>query len=243
MTALLEKTRREPATKAFVAGPVQVNLLPPEVHAARGLRAIKRWLGLVLAVAVLIGGLGYAYAIMEVGSAKSDLTSAQQETERLQTEQKKYAEVPLVLGQLSAAQLARTVGMAPDILWKARIDAIAATLPEGVSIDTMTFSASGLTTGSNPLQGPSVGELQFTARSLTIPDTAGWSDALDGIPGFADAWVSSVTVTGDEETDRYYTVSATLSVTPDAFSRRFIEEQDAAPADEAASDATTEGEG
>ena len=44
--------------------------------------------------------------------------------------------------------------------------------------------------------------------------------ALNSVPGFRDAWVSSATVTEDE-TGIYYTVAATVQVTDGAYSHRF----------------------
>ena len=65
---------------------------------------------------------------------------------------------------------------------------------------------------TDPLQAPSVGQLAFTARSLTVPDTAAWIDALNAIPGFARRVGVSAAVVEDD-TGTYYTVSATVQLT------------------------------
>ncbi|KRD45103.1 fimbrial assembly protein [Cellulomonas sp. Root930] len=225
MTTLLERPRSKSAGGTALSGTLpQVNLLPPEVRAARGLRATKRWLviSLVVTLAVCVGA--YGLALVTGATAAADLANAQNETARLQTEQAKYAEVPQVLGMLDQTKSARQTGMSTDVQWKSYIDAIQAVLPVDVSLETYAvtvatpMAAAGLPT--DPLQAPSVGQIQFTGRSSNIPDAAAWIDALNSVPGFADAAVSSVVVTGDDGGD-YYTTTSTVQVLDTAYSHRF----------------------
>ena len=73
---------------------------------------------------------------------------------------------------------------------------------------------------SSILQGASVGQIQFSGRIDTMPDTAAWIDALNAVPGFSDAWVSATAIT---QTDKlvYYTVTSTVQVTDTAYAKRF----------------------
>ena len=73
----------------------------------------------------------------------------------------------------------------------------------------------------DPLQDPSIGQILFTGRSSTTPDTAAWIDALNSVPGFADAWTSAITGTGDEESGIHDTVASSVQLTDAAFSHRF----------------------
>ena len=212
--------------QSVVGGLPQVNLLPPEVRAARGLKIVRRWLlvGLVL-VAVLLAG-AYAYSLMERGGAEADRTAAQDETAELNREQEKYAEVPVVLAALSEAELARQVGMLTEVSWKPYFDAITAVLPAGVSIETITMSGATpvllAPPPESPLYSPSVGQLSFTGRSVTLPDTVAWMDALNAVPGFTDAWVAS-SVRADEEGLLFYAVTSSVRVDASAFELRFFE--------------------
>lgn len=212
--------------QALVVGLPQVNLLPPEVHAARGMRTTKRLLAMSLAGVVGLCALGYVASTFRAASAQSELGDAQARTSALMVEKAKYAEVPRVQSALASAQTAQQLGMSTEVQWRQYIDAITAVLPEGVSIDS--FSTNGATPmtaatpPSNPLQAVSVGQIQFTARSLTLPDTAAWMDALDSVPGLADSWVPSATVTASEDGNTvYYTVSATVQLLDSAYSHRF----------------------
>ena len=76
---------------------------------------------------------------------------------------------------------------------------------------------------SSPLQDPSIGQISFTARALTLPDTAAWIDALNSIPGLGDAWVSSASLTIDSETETpYYEVAASVQIRESAYAHRFV---------------------
>lgn len=202
----------------------QVNLLPPEVRKARALVAAKRWMVLALGAVVLLLVAGYGWAVLMRGAAQGRLDDAAARTVTLQTEEAKYAEVPQVLGALSQAEQARQAGMASEILWKPYLDAITTVLPTGVSIDSFTLTGpspvDAATVAADPLAVAGIGSVTFEARSLTVPNTADWVDALAAVPGFASPWVSS-TATAEEEGTTYYTVSMTVQLTDATLAGRF----------------------
>ncbi|MGN8245523.1 PilN domain-containing protein [Cellulomonas soli] len=227
MSAVTTSQRRKGGGALTGTGALpQVNLLPPEVRAARGLRATKRWLGLGLVATLALCVAGYGAALISGGLADAELVEAQAETARLQSEQAQYAEVPVVLNALAQATAARQLGMSTEVQWKPYIDAIAAVLPAGVSIETFTVTAAtpmaAAAAPSDPLQAAGMGSIQFTTRSSTVPDVAAWVDALNSVPGFSSAWVGSSTLTSDES-GAYYAVSSAVVVTTDAFSLRFAQ--------------------
>jgi type II secretory pathway pseudopilin PulG len=235
---------------AFRPQPPSVNLLPPEVKAARGLRVLQRWLALLIAL-VLVGCVAaYALVSFAASSAQDDLTAAQQRTSELLLEQKRYSDVPVVLSALSDAQTARELAMSTEVPWRSYLDAITAVLPAGVSIDSYSTSLDTVMTAApitlSPLQTASVGQIQFTLRVLQVPpDTAALIDALDGIPGLTDAWVGDATLTADQDGFVYYAVAASVNVTSSAYTNRFLPDDaaDGASGDAAASnDAETDGQ-
>ena len=203
----------------------QVNLLPPEVAAARNLSRIKAWLGVALLMTVVLAAAGFGAALLDGNAAAAELESAQRDGARLQADQAKYAEVPKVLGALADAKAARFVGMSTEVTWTGYLSAISATLPPNVSIDN--FSVHGgtpMTLAPAPataLQAPSLYTITFAARSKTIPDSAAWADALNSVPGFADAWISSASVTG-QGAATYYQVAASVQVNSVALANRFV---------------------
>ena len=100
MTALADPPRTKKGPQTVLGGLPQVNLLPPEVRAARGLRNLKRWLAMALVLVLVLCAAVFALAKFTKMAADDDLASAQSETQRLQKEQQKYAEVPRVLSAL-----------------------------------------------------------------------------------------------------------------------------------------------
>lgn len=211
--------------QAMVASPLpQVNLLPPEVRAARGLKVVKRWLGMTVVVALVLAAGLVGWAALQEKNASTQLADAQAETARLMAEQAKYAEVPVVLGQLDAIKKARQIGMSTEVLWSPYLAAIAATAPEGVSIDLIQVATTTPmmepSVPADPLEAPSAGTVTFTADSLTLPDTKAWLDGLETVPGFADAWFSDALITQVNDVT-FYTVSATVQFDDTAYSGRF----------------------
>jgi len=226
MSALLERTRTKPASGSVIPTTLpQVNLLPPEVRAARDLHRTKRWLliGLVVTVALCIAG--YGVALISSSAAQSQLNEAQDETERLNAEAAKYDEVPQVLGAIKNAEKARSLGMETDVRWRDYIEAASAVLPEGVSIDDYSvsvptpMSASGEPDLADLLLA---GDIAMTLRSEAVPNTALWLDGFASVPGFVSPWFSSATLNEDED-GIYYTVNATVTVTKAALSHAFDE--------------------
>ncbi len=217
-------TRQEaPLVSASGVWP-QVNLLPPEVRARRRLKRTKQLLLLGVAVAVLVAVLGYVGALTVRSGAEDDLAEVDAQNAALLAEQATYAEVPALLGRINDVETDRAVGMSTEILWKDYLDALRAVTPEGVSYDTITVAAAtpmqGAPAATDVLAGPSIGQIDFTARSLTLPDTASWLDAIRTVPGLADPWFSTATVT-DDEGAVYFQVTATVRLTDVALANRY----------------------
>lgn len=207
----------------------QVNLLPPEVRAKRGLARTKRWLGATVVLALLLAGGVVALAWTAQNAADEELRLAEEDTQRLLAEQAKYGEVPAVLSELDAIKTSRTIAMSTEVLWPQYLAAIAATAPEGVSIKTLNVAgATPMLLPAppvNPLQAPSVSTVTFSASALTVPDTGAWLDGLETIPGFADAWFSSATET-EEEGLTLYSVGVTVQIDEQAYAQRFVTEEE-----------------
>lgn len=219
-----------PRAQALVAPALaQVNLLPPEVRSARGLARLKRVLGAVTVLAIVAAGGLVGLSIRAQQNAETELAARQADTQDLLDEQKKYAEVPIVLGQLDRITTARLVGMSTEILWRPYLMAIGATMPEGLLIDNLVVTgATPMELPAGPagaLEAPSIATVSFTANSLTVPDTAAWMDGLEQIPGFADPWFTAA-VLSEVDGLPYYTVTATVQIDLDAYALRFVETGD-----------------
>ena len=203
----------------------QVDLLPPEVRAGRKLKRTKQWLALTVLGVLLAAIAGYAATMFSAAAAQSELDGVKQQTSLLMAKQVKFAEVPLVLGSITSLQQTRTLGMSTEILWKPYLDALRAVTPAGVSLDNVTVTAAtpmlAATGAVDPLSPVSIGQVAFTAKSLTMPDISAWITALGGVPGFAHPLFSTVTLTAASGAS-YYQVAATVQITNQAFANRFV---------------------
>ena len=168
MTTLLERPKGRSSAGTALSGTLpQVNLLPPEVYAARGLRATKRWLviSLVVVVALCVGAFGLA--LISGAQAATELADAQAETTRLQESQAQYAEVPVVLEALGSATSARSIGMSTDVQWRSYVDALTAVLPANVSFDS--FAVAVATPAAAPVAPVDRCRSRASARSSSPP--------------------------------------------------------------------------
>ncbi len=218
----------------------QVDLLPPEVRAGRKLGQTKRLLVLAVLAVVLLAVLGWVYAKFTLDSANQDLADAQVETDRLTAEQAKYAEVPQIQGQLSRANNALSSATATEVLWKPYFEALRAVTPAQVSYESLQVTMSNdpnAATSGDPLQQPSLGQVVFTARSVTLPDIAAWMDAVSAVPGLSDPWFTQASMT-DKDGSVYYQVSGTVQITSTALAHRFDTDPAAAAASPSAAPST-----
>ena len=227
MTSLLDRSSRRGGPSPTIGGLPQVNLLPPEIRAARALYRVKRMLLMGLAGVLVLVAAGYGVASLRVIAAEDELAEAQEVFATLTDRKEEYAEVPVVLNRLRALESAREVGFSTEILWTPYFDAIFVVMPQEVWISSI--EASGVTPMQSapevvdPLQDPSVMTLKFTGRSLTVPKASEWLEKLNSIPGFSHAWVSSVETAEDDEDGVYYVVQSSVQVDASAFEHRFVE--------------------
>ncbi|WP_454048524.1 PilN domain-containing protein [Cellulomonas sp. Marseille-Q8402] len=222
MTAL--KDAPAPARPLLTTGWPQVDLLPQEIRDARRLRATQKRLGVLLLVIVLLALAGYAGSLFLAAQARADLAEAQAETQRLQGEQAKYAEVPLTLGQIAEVEGAMQVGTSTEVLWAPYLSALQAVTPAGVTYDSVITDAGSPMApwagSASELQLLAVGQITFTARAASLPDTAAWTDALSTVPGFSNPWFTTATLS-DEDGAVFFQVSGTVDIVSSAYANRF----------------------
>lgn len=208
----------------------QVNLLPPHVKVKRKLAVVRVWLALALLVVILLTILAAAATLWEKQSAESKLAEVQATNDALVHEQNKYAEAPKALRALKARESARTLAMSTEVLWSPYLAAISAATPLEASIDTVTVSQDTVWTGSQnqsvgPLGTPgTVGQVSVAGKALTLYAVSDWQDGLSKLKGISDVWFTTIAISDDNGTI-YYAVTATFTLTPDAFANQFVMEK------------------
>ena len=179
----------------------RVNLLPPEILAARKLRRTKAALGATVAGVLIASGGLYLLAQNSADARAQELAVAQTETTRLKTEEAKYAEVPRVMAQVDAAKEARDQALSTNVAWYRYLNDLALTYPEAVWLENITATVAASTdaaapvptAGANPLATPGIGTVTFSGKALQHSDVASWLDVLASTDGFADAYFTNST--------------------------------------------------
>lgn len=212
----------------------QVNLLPPEIRAARSFGAVRRMLIFAMLASVVVAVAIAVYAVAQESQAKSALDAEEKRTQELLAQQAEYAEVPLVLGVLDDARDVRQYAMATDVVWAKYLRAIAAVLPEDVSLDRLTVETEApliaLTPPESVLSPPGVARITFATRSERVQDTVAMLDALDGLPGFRDAFFTQHRI-AEQDGSVFYEVEVTVELDAHIYSGRFAsEDADESPA-------------
>jgi hypothetical protein len=203
----------------------QVNLLPTEIRARRALGRVKAVLVAILVTVVLLAVAGFIGSVFVERSAASDLAAKQAEVQRLVNEQAQYGEVPVLKAQIASTESARRLGMSTEVLWKGYLGAIQAVTPADVTITQLATELPSPTilgpVSTVPLNSPSIGSISFVGQARTVPDLSAWTEALDGIPGFADATFATETLT-DATGVVYYDITTSVQVNELAFASRFV---------------------
>ena len=176
-------------------GFTQVNLLPPEnkerQETARKTRLVALIGAAVVAALVFFSFIQSSHASQlqtQVGEQNATNATAQAEVAQLQP----YA--ALRQGLLQAQQLHATA-MAGDVSWSNVLHQLSTVVPSDVWLNSITGTATPTTdTSTVPTTGttsPVIGSLTFQCESLGTDGIVSWLRALVGVPGWANAWVSS----------------------------------------------------
>lgn len=225
---LARRGTRPPAHADVVIPAVsQINLLPPQYAERYALGRLKRRLVLALVAVAAVAAAVYVVTLTQLQTAQDRTAKAEQETTALLQAQQQYAEVPIVLNELSRARDARAMGMSTEIMWGPYLGAIGSVTPEGVTLTNIDMDGAtpqlAPAPPENAFASASVSTIRFEGRSTQMVDTAAWIDGLDAVPGLQDAWV---TVAGVEEYQgqTVYVYSSSVGVSALAYVLRFSEE-------------------
>ena len=213
-------SRTKKTATVTVGGLPRVDLLPPEVRAERhsGVVVRRAWMGVVgAAVVVAIAAGGATLGSIE---ANDELLASQAETQQLLIEQGRYTAVREVKADIQLLTAAQTVAGAAEIPWPSYLAQIQATLPDGVTVSTITIDQASpiadYEQSDTPLQGARVGTVTFTAQSATLPSVPDWLDGLATLPGYTDATPGTVALE-----EGVYEATVTMHIDQGAFSNRF----------------------
>ncbi len=205
----------------------KVNLLPPEILEGRRFRTVQTRLAAVV-VGVVVAGLGATvWAHYQVRGAESELALATAQTTALQQEAATYAEVPLVLAQVDAAEAARETAMGTDVLWYRFLDELALATPAKVDLADLdvTMATGGTVASGNadPLSDTSLGEVVVNGTTTSMPDVAGWLTSVGSVHGLDTSRLQTAARESSEQNTAGDDINFTtaIGITADALSHRY----------------------
>jgi hypothetical protein len=179
---------------------IVVNLLPPEVLAARHVRVIRKLILSAVGVIVLIAALAYGYAYWQVHTASNELAAAEAQTAQLHSSQQKYSPVLVLqaetshvkdeLAGLTAADVdlpplvAKVIALSPDPRQLSKVDVeVTAAAPPSTAASTTGGTGSLDTSGR-----PHIGTISVTGGAPSVAQVSAYVRRLDQLPGVVEVF-------------------------------------------------------
>jgi Tfp pilus assembly protein PilN len=173
-------------TTTLVALP-RVNLLPPEIGAARRLRKLQAGLGAGVGASVLVVGALVLAAAGQVSDAQDGLDTSKARGTALQAETNKYADVPAVYAAVDAKEAQLTLAMGKEVRWSYFLNDLSLVTPGKVWLDTLTVAenvdpaaVAAAPVAGAPATNPGIGTLTVHGHGFQHNDVAAWLRALAG---------------------------------------------------------------
>ena len=191
-TQLAPAVPAAPADETLRLLPITANLLPPEIVAARRHRKIRQRVIAGLIAFVILLGAWYGVARHQTTAARSSLTGAENDVQRLQRQQNAFGDLVRVQSESQAIQAQLASLLANDLQWARLLVDLQAVAPEGIQITGVFGELKGLGgggNGSNTVRLPStttekqVGALTVTGSGTSKETVAAYVDALGKVPG------------------------------------------------------------
>lgn len=217
------KARRASAATLVVGGPPRVNLMPPAELERRFRRTLlKRWLlALIGAAVVTLLVIGAATALRLV--AEGRLAAERAKTDAFIAEIASLSHVGDTVGTLGDLETYRSEAMVADLGWRALLESLQSTLPDGVTVIGFDVTTGGGAQSDDPAAAPGA------VVSLTLAGSAPFDivPAIRGIrqvPGVLDADGSELRA--DESKERYVS-ELSVTTTQEVYSGRFVDAEEA----------------
>jgi Tfp pilus assembly protein PilN len=178
---------------------IVADLLPPEIVTARRIRVIRKVTALVLALVVLLGAGGYAYAWWQVHRAGTALQVAQQQTSALLASEARYHAVTDIEGQTTDVDQKLSTLLTSDVDAARLLTTVAQASPAPSRLTKVDIEITGDGT-STTLAAPNgaesldssgqqqIGTITVSGLVPSIQDVAKYVDRLAQVPGIVEVF-------------------------------------------------------
>ena len=199
-----------------------------EIIEGRRDRKVKRMvLSSLAAFLVLLAGW-YGQATFQTWSARTDLSSAEDEAQALRVQQHDFDKVVSAQAESKSINTQLSTLLASDLRWSTMLASLRAVAPSGVQVtgvsamltppDEANAGAKGAIGSRLPSMSDeeTIGAVTVTGTGQSKTAVAAYVDALGKVPGLANPLLSSVTL---QEATLHFIVA--VDITSSALSRRF----------------------
>ncbi len=217
-------------TTTLVALP-RVNLLPPEIGAARRLRKVQIGLGAGVGASVLVVGALVLVAAGQVSDAQDGLDASKARGTSLQAQTNKYAEVPAVYAAVDAKEAQLSEAMGKEIRWSYFLNDLSLLTPSKVwltslavveNVDPVAVAAPAVAGAPATIGPAAIGTVTFVGKGGDHNDVAAWLRALAGEKGLTKPYFTR-SVQENIGTVGSVTFDSQADITEEALSGRYTE--------------------
>jgi hypothetical protein len=209
--------------RLVLAGEPRVQLLPPIVQEREKARAARRVLVMLVVLALLVAGAGYAFGTYRTAMARTQLADAQAKTQAILAEQGQYIEGTRVATQVAQSLETQKVTTSLEILWGPLLGDIRHMLPKGAVYDSYNVVVQTpweiALAPMGALRTPHIAEVQIVVASKDPFDQRVLEAKLEALDGFSDVTVQSLA----HDKERTYLTTISLTLTEFAVSGRYLD--------------------
>jgi Tfp pilus assembly protein PilN len=201
----------------------RVNLLPQEISESAKFRTAQLVMGLaVVGAVVIVGGLWYL-ASSDESAAQDQLATAQSNGAQLQTQLTTYANVQPVYDQAVTSQAQLTQAMSQEVRYSFVLNDMSLGMPQGVWLTNVTISQP--VDAPDSLKGawgtPVLGSVTMQGSASTLPQVAGWMQALAAQKSYTDPYLTTTQGVGTASSSGNYSFTSSVGISDRALSHRY----------------------
>ena len=214
----------------------RVNLMPDVVAAeARVHRARLVLVGATVASLAVVGAL-WVVGAGAVSASQDRLDTATSQGAALASEAAKYADVPKVQAQVTAARAQQFQALGGEARWSFLLNNLALTIPAGTSLTSFSGTITGVPpaaagaapglgtpaagTVTSALGNPGIGTINYAGEAVGYPQVANFLDSQAKQKTLIDPFASSVTMQSAQGT-KGFNFASTATITAAALSHRY----------------------
>jgi hypothetical protein len=185
---------------------IVVNLMPPELIAARKLKSARKLFIIGFALVLVLGVAGYTLAVIAHGSATTELASENSRTTQLTAQQRQYQGAVQIQGTISQVQTKLAGLLTDDVDMATLVGTLRAKLPAAMSINQLTVTINTGLAPTSPASGAAaldasgathIGGVVLSGSAKKISDVSSYVDALGTVPGVVSPYPASSSSSGN----------------------------------------------